>query len=204
MGELEKTGGIASAMRSELKRGDRVLGARGVVLRHIIGCEDRAMFSDAIVARVRGLANDIAAQLAIRLAEAAGEKNPEQWVEHLSEPLAGALIDEPMLLETGLRIDVEGKEPYDRFRGRLMLPIQDARGRVIGFGGRILDGDANPNAPKYLNSPETPLFHKGVMLFNAHRAREPAFKSGEAVVVEGYLDAIGELAKIVQSTKTYL
>ena len=99
MGELEKTGGIASAMRSELKRGDRVLGARGVVLRHIIGCEDRAMFSDAIVARVRGLANDIAAQLAIRLAEAAGEKNPEQWVEHLSEPLAGALIDEPMLLE---------------------------------------------------------------------------------------------------------
>lgn len=99
MGELEKTGGIASAMRSELKRGDRVLGARGVVLRHIIGCEDRAMFSDAIVARVRGLANDIAAQLAVKLADAAGEKDPDQWVEHLSEPLAGALIDEPLLLE---------------------------------------------------------------------------------------------------------
>ncbi|WP_066770240.1 hypothetical protein [Croceicoccus mobilis] len=86
-------------MRSELKRGDRVLGARGVVLRHIIGSEDRAMFSDSIVARVRGLASDLAAQLAVKLAEAAGEKDPEAWVPHLSDPLSGALIDEPMLLE---------------------------------------------------------------------------------------------------------
>ena len=77
---------VSFAMRSELKRGDRVLGARGVVLRHIIGCEDRAMFSDAIVARVRGLANDIAAQLAIRLAEAAGElgKSGEAWYDKVA------------------------------------------------------------------------------------------------------------------------
>jgi DNA primase len=68
-----------------------------------------------------------------------------------------------------------------------MIPIQDDRGRVVAFGGRTLSPEGQP---KYLNSPETPLFHKGIMLFNAHRAREPAFKSGEAVVVEGYLDAI--------------
>ena len=69
-------------------------------------------------------------------------------------------FEEPMLIEGGLRIAVDDKEPYDRFRGRLMLPIQDARGRVIAFGGRILD-KGKTDAPKYLNSPDTPLFDKG-------------------------------------------
>ena len=110
--------------------------------------------------------------------------------ERQAIPRALAQFDEPMLLETGLRIDVEGKEPYDRFRGRLMLPIQDARGRVIGFGGRILDGDSNSNAPKYLNSPDTPLFDKGRTLYNLHRAAPAARKSGRMIVVEGYMDAI--------------
>ena len=110
--------------------------------------------------------------------------------ERQAIPRALSQFDEPMLLETGLRIDVEGKEPYDRFRGRLMLPIQDARGRVIGFGGRILDGDANPNAPKYLNSPDTPLFDKGRTLYNLHRAAPASRKTGRMIVVEGYMDAI--------------
>ena len=110
--------------------------------------------------------------------------------ERQAMPRALSQFDEPMLLETGLRIDVEGKEAYDRFRGRLMLPIQDARGRVIGFGGRILDSDANPNAPKYLNSPDTPLFDKGRTLYNLHRAAPAARKSGRMIVVEGYMDAI--------------
>ncbi|WP_417690885.1 DNA primase [Roseibium sp.] len=97
-------------------------------------------------------------------------------------------VPEEMIIEAGLAIKPEGGRPsYDRFRGRLMIPIQDERGRVVAFGGRTLLPDGQP---KYLNSPETPLFHKGVMLFNAHRAREPAYKSGRAVVVEGYLDAI--------------
>ena len=101
-------------------------------------------------------------------------------------------FEESMLIEAGMRIDVEGKEPYDRFRGRLMLPIQDTRGRVIAFGGRILDADA-PNAsggPKYLNSPDTPLFDKGRTLYNLHRAAPAARQSGRIVVVEGYMDAI--------------
>ncbi|WP_305987203.1 DNA primase [Roseibium sp. MMSF_3544] len=97
-------------------------------------------------------------------------------------------IPEAAMVEAGLVIKPDdGRPGYDRFRGRLMIPIQDDRGRVVAFGGRTLLPDGQP---KYLNSPETPLFHKGVMLFNAHRAREPAFKAGEAVVVEGYLDAI--------------
>jgi DNA primase len=76
---------------------------------------------------------------------------------------------------------------YDRFRHRIIFPIADLRGRVIAFGGRALD----PDAPaKYLNSPETPLFHKGANLYNAHNARGPAHDKGQLIAVEGYMDAI--------------
>lgn len=106
----------------------------------------------------------------------------------LKSHLAARDVPEADMIEAGLIIKPEGGRPtYDRFRGRLMIPIQDDRGRVVAFGGRTLLPDGQP---KYLNSPETPLFHKGIMLFNAHRAREPAFKSGQALVVEGYMDAI--------------
>ncbi len=96
---------------------------------------------------------------------------------------------EPLLIEAGLRIAVDDKEPYDRFRGRLMLPIEDARGRVIAFGGRILDA-AKTDAPKYLNSPDTPLFDKGRTLYNLHRAGPASRQSGRMIVVEGYMDVI--------------
>ncbi len=96
---------------------------------------------------------------------------------------------EEMLVEAGLRIAVENKDPYDRFRGRLMLPIEDARGRVIAFGGRILDAQKT-DAPKYLNSPETPLFDKGRTLYNLHRAGPASRQTGRMVVVEGYMDVI--------------
>ncbi|MXP09266.1 DNA primase [Pseudoblastomonas halimionae] len=104
--------------------------------------------------------------------------------------LGKALTDYPkdMLVEGGLRIEVEGKEPYDRFRGRLMLPIRDPRGRVIAFGGRILKDIEG--APKYLNSPDTPLFDKGRNLYNFDRSGPLARKSGRMLVVEGYMDAI--------------
>jgi len=98
-------------------------------------------------------------------------------------------FEEPMLIEAGLRIAVEDKDPYDRFRDRLMLPIHDARGRVIAFGGRILDAERK-DAPKYLNSPDTPLFDKGRTLYNLHRAGPASRKSGRVVVVEGYMDVI--------------
>ncbi len=96
---------------------------------------------------------------------------------------------EAQLIEAGLRIAVDGRDPYDRFRGRLMLPIEDARGRVIAFGGRILDS-GKTDAPKYLNSPDTPLFDKGRTLYNLHRAAPAARQSGRMIVVEGYMDVI--------------
>ena len=77
--------------------------------------------------------------------------------------------------------------PYDRFRHRIIFPITDLRGRVIAFGGRALDPD---QPAKYLNSPETPLFHKGAMLFNAANARQAAHECGEVIVAEGYMDVI--------------
>lgn len=91
-----------------------------------------------------------------------------------------------LLVEAGLLIGVDDKEPYDRFRGRLMIPIRDVRGRVIAFGGRII-GDGEP---KYLNSPETPLFDKGRTLYNLDRAQAAARKTGRIVAVEGYMDVI--------------
>ncbi|WP_210260134.1 DNA primase [Hongsoonwoonella zoysiae] len=97
-------------------------------------------------------------------------------------------VDEADMIEAGLVIKPDdGRASYDRFRNRLIIPIQDDRGRVVAFGGRTLDPDGQP---KYLNSPETPLFHKGALVFNAHRAREVAFQSGQLIAVEGYLDAI--------------
>jgi DNA primase len=94
------------------------------------------------------------------------------------------------LIECGLLIRIEdepNKEPYDRFRGRLMIPIRDQRGRVIGFGGRIL----GPGEPKYLNSPETVLFDKGSSLYNIDRAGPASRQAKRLIVVEGYMDVIG-------------
>ena len=91
-----------------------------------------------------------------------------------------------MLIEAGLLISVEGKDPYDRFRGRLMIPIRDARGRVIAFGGRIL-GDGEP---KYLNSPDTPLFDKGRTLYNHDLCSPASRQTGRVIVCEGYMDVI--------------
>lgn len=90
------------------------------------------------------------------------------------------------LIEAGLLISVEEKTPYDRFRGRLMIPIRDPRGRVIAFGGRIIGA----GEPKYLNSPDTPLFDKGRTLYNLDKAAPVARKSDRLIVVEGYLDVI--------------
>ncbi len=109
----------------------------------------------------------------------------------IAEALSG--FERDMLIEAGLLITVEGKEPYDRFRGRLMLPIQDRRARVIGFGGRILakvDSSSGFTAPKYLNSPDTPVFDKGRTLYNIHRASVASRQSDRLVVVEGYMDVV--------------
>ena len=102
--------------------------------------------------------------------------------------LKAALKDygDALLVEAGLLVKVDDKAPYDRFRGRLMIPIRDQRGRTIAFGGRVIGA----GEPKYLNSPETPLFDKGRTLYNLDRAAAPARKAGRVIVVEGYMDVI--------------
>ena len=97
-------------------------------------------------------------------------------------------IAEPLMVECGLLIQPEDRDrsPYDRFRGRVMFPITDRKGQVIGFGGRIL-GDGEP---KYLNSPETPLFHKGRSLYGIAQALQAARKKDQIIVTEGYTDVI--------------
>ena len=90
------------------------------------------------------------------------------------------------LLATGLVIRKDNGKHYDRFRGRIMFPIRDARGRTIGFGGRAI-GDGEP---KYLNSPETVLFHKGRELYGLYESRQALRKIDRLVVVEGYMDVI--------------
>jgi DNA primase len=95
-------------------------------------------------------------------------------------------VPERSLVESGLAVQRDDGRVHARFRDRLLFPIHDLRGRPVGFGGRLL----GPGEPKYLNSPETPIFHKGRQLYNLHQAR-PAIRQAEAVIlVEGYFDVL--------------
>jgi DNA primase len=112
---------------------------------------------------------------------------PAGWTT-TADALATEGFSPALLARAGLTTTSE-KNPgraYDRFRQRLMFPIQDAQGRVIGFGGRVLDG----SEPKYLNSPETPWFSKSHTLFNLHRVKPQVRTVGALVLVEGYMDVI--------------
>ena len=90
------------------------------------------------------------------------------------------------MLDTGLVIDSDKGSRYDRFRGRVMFPIRSTRGAVIGFGGRVI----GEGEPKYLNSPETPLFEKGRELYGLFEARQAIRAAGKVLVVEGYMDVV--------------
>jgi DNA primase len=106
----------------------------------------------------------------------------------LKEFLAAKGYDAREMVEAGLVIAGDDiPVSYDRFRERLMFPIRDHRGRVIAFGGRALSADVKA---KYVNSPETPLFHKGHVLFNLGNARQAAYERAQILVVEGYMDVI--------------
>jgi len=106
----------------------------------------------------------------------------------LSKELLRQGIEVKQMLEAGLLVQPEGqsREPYDRFRGRLMFPISDRGGRAIAFGARTL----SDNGPKYLNSPETPLFHKGRTLYALDQSIQMARRQDKLVVTEGYMDVI--------------
>lgn len=110
---------------------------------------------------------------------------PDGW-HSLEEALTGAGYKQEELLQAGLLIKNEAGRVYDRFRARLMFPICDPQAHVVGFAGRVLDD----SQPKYMNTPDTPLFDKGSILYGLHLTRESIRQSGTAVVVEGYMDVI--------------
>ena len=115
-----------------------------------------------------------------------GYAPPERYA--LRDYLAEKGISIEMMEEAGLLVSGEDiKIPYDRFRDRVMFPICDVRGRVIAFGGRAMSADV---PAKYLNSPDTPLFNKGRLLYNHHLARQAAHDKGTVIAVEGYVDVI--------------
>ncbi len=111
---------------------------------------------------------------------------PPGW-DGLKNALAGSAARQQELLRHGLLVQGEQGRQYDRFRDRVMFPILDRRGRPIAFGGRVLSLEDNP---KYMNSPETPLFHKGRELFALWQARQANSKLTRLIVVEGYMDVV--------------
>ncbi|MET4162561.1 DNA primase [Marinobacterium sp. MBR-111] len=127
----------------------------------------------------RGLSGQIAAAFGIGYAPP-GWDNLLQHVAHLENAA-------PLLEQSGMVIHNEDKQRYyDRFRDRIMFPIRDVRGRVLGFGGRVLGDDK----PKYLNSPETPTFHKGRELYGLYEARKHSNQLDRLLIVEGYMDVV--------------
>lgn len=122
----------------------------------------------------RGVSGDCAGDFMLGYA-------PDEWKALASR------FNPKLLLEAGLLVSKEGGgQPYDRFRGRLMFPIRDKRARIIGFGGRVLDD----SLPKYLNSPETSLFHKGKEVYGLYELLEKNAKPQRILIVEGYMDVI--------------
>ena len=130
----------------------------------------------------RGIGREIAERFGLGYA-------PDEW-RAVREGAAVHGIEDAVLLEAGLLIQREdGKEPYDRFRNRIIFPIQSASGRVLAFGGRIL-GQSGKGMPKYLNSPESPVYHKGEVLYGLSWAKNAIRREGGSLVVEGYMDAV--------------
>tara|TARA_R110002073_G_scaffold276564_3_gene440520 strand:+ start:406 stop:2244 length:1839 start_codon:yes stop_codon:yes gene_type:complete len=127
----------------------------------------------------RGLSGEIARDYGLGFA-------PPGW-DNLLKHLSKSNHERQMLIDGGMVIEkIEEKKTYDRFRERIMFPIRDLRGRVIAFGGRII-GDGKP---KYLNSPETPVFHKSRELYGLYEARQHNKKLEQLLVVEGYMDVV--------------
>ena len=124
----------------------------------------------------RGLTGEIAARFGVGYA-------PDGW-KNLEQVFAG--YTDTVLHEAGLVIINDAGQHYDRFRDRIMFPIINQKGDVIGFGGRVLDS----GEPKYLNSPETPLFQKGQELYGLFQARRAIRDAGRVLVVEGYMDVL--------------
>ena len=147
-------------------------------------------------ARARGYLTDRGISPEIQSRFRVGYASAERFA--LKEHLGGKGVSNEDMIEAGLLIGGDDIPlPYDRFRERVIFPIADFKGRVVGFGGRALSEDAQA---KYLNSPETPLFHKGALLYNGAAARTATQKDEALIVVEGYVDTIAMVAAGFEAT----
>ncbi|MBO4121255.1 DNA primase [Cupriavidus gilardii] len=134
----------------------------------------------------RGLTGEIAAQFGLGYAPDDWQGLESVFGSYRDDAIAGPLIEAGLLIESEKR-DADGKpRRYDRFRDRIMFPIRNTKGQVIGFGGRVM----GQGEPKYLNSPETPLFSKGTELYGLFEARHAIRETGYVLVVEGYMDVV--------------
>ena len=131
----------------------------------------------------RGLSGDIAKRFGLGF-------SPDGW-DNLMSSLGATAPAQKALLDTGMLTQNDKKRTYDRFRHRIMFPIEDHRGRIVGFGGRVLEQSKPVEGnPKYLNSPETPIFHKGSELYGLFGARGGIKEADGVLVVEGYMDVV--------------
>jgi DNA primase len=147
-------------------------------------------------ARARGYLADRGIAPTTQLKFRLGYAPPDRFA--LKEHLGAHGVGIPDMVEAGLLITGEDIAlPFDRFRDRVIFPIGDFRGRIIGFGGRALGEDA---PAKYLNSPETPLFHKGLNLYNGAAARAAAHQGAQLIAVEGYVDVIAMVTAGFEAT----
>lgn len=137
---------------------------------------ERQIFVDYL--KSRGLSKNTIEMFGIGMA-------PDGW-DNVLKTFGSSQTLVKQLLDAGLLIKNDAGRTYDRFRHRIMFPIRDRRGRVIGFGGRVLDD----STPKYLNSPETPIFHKGTELYGLYQAKKQNRKLERILIVEGYMDVI--------------
>jgi DNA primase len=175
---MPQTGGVPAKAESADASLYQVLEDAAVWFRRQLREHPRGAAAVAYL-RDRGLDGETAASFALGYA-------PPGW-DGLLQSLGGRHKPE-QLLAAGLVIRREqGGGYYDRFRDRIMFPIRDSRGRVIAFGGRVLSGD---ETPKYLNSPETAVFHKGRELYGLYEARKVTRTPERLVVVEGYMDVV--------------
>ena len=190
--ELAKSSGLSvpheTSQREHETRAAQAAGLPEMMLQALHFYREQLKQSESAIEylKKRGVSGEVAARFGLGYA-------PEGW-QNLDKIFTD-YSQSQTLLETGLIIENDEGRRYDRFRDRVMFPILNARGNVIGFGGRVLGA----GEPKYLNSPETALFQKGQELYGLFQARNAIRASGRVIVVEGYMDVVA----LVQHGVTY-
>src|SRR4029077_12875162 len=200
---VERLAGEAGRALPTISREEKARDERRKTLNDVM--ELAAKFFEATLAsragaKARGYLADRALDPATQVRFRLGYAPAERFA--LKEHLGKEGISTPDMIEAGLLVAGDDiPVPYDRCRDRVMFPITDLRGRVIAFGGRALEKDAQA---KYLNSPETPLFHKGSQLYNGAAARQATHDGAQLIVVEGYVDVIAMVSAGYPATRAPL